>query len=121
MKIFLVDDDSFLLDMYETKFKEASWDVETAKSVESAIETLREGLEADVVLIDVVMPGMSGIDLVRTIKNENLGGAPRCIVLSNQGEQEDIDTAMEAGATGYIIKADTLPSEVVKKVNEYVS
>lgn len=121
MRILLVDDDSFLLDMYETKFKEASYEVETAKSVESALEQLREGLAADVILLDIVMPGMSGIELIQTVKNENLGGDPKCIVLSNQGEKEDIEKAMDAGATGYIIKAETVPSEVVEKVNSFVS
>jgi DNA-binding NarL/FixJ family response regulator len=40
----------------------------------------------------------------------------KCIVLSNQGQQEDINEAMEAGAIGYIIKAEAVPSDVVKKV-----
>lgn len=120
MKILLVDDDSFLLDMYATKFKEAAYEVETAKTVETALDKLREGGEYDVILLDMVMPGLSGNDLLRAVRDEKLGGAPKCIVLSNQGEQSDIDAANEAGAIGYIIKAETIPSEVVEKVNSFL-
>ena len=118
MKILLVDDDSFLLDMYATKFGEAGFEIDSAKNAEVALDKLRGGSTYDVILLDMVMPGISGIDLVRTIKNERLGGTPKCIVLSNQGEQVDIDTATEAGADGYIVKAQSIPSEVVAKVNE---
>lgn len=121
MRILLVDDDSFLLDMYATKFQEASYEVDTAKTVEAALKQLREGLEFDVVLLDMVLPGLSGNDLLKAIRTENLGGTPKCIVLSNQGEQSDIELAKQSGADGYIIKADTIPSQVVNKVGEFLS
>lgn len=119
MKLLLVDDDAFLRDMYATKFSEEGHQVEVVKTGEDAIEKLQT-LDVDVVLLDMVMPGISGVELLTKIKAEKLGGDPACIVLSNQGEREDIDSAMAAGAKGYIIKAEMVPTEVVDRVNELI-
>ena len=117
MKLLLVDDDAFLRDMYATKFTEAGHTVEVAKSGELAIEQLRANTY-DVVLLDMVMPGVDGLELLNKVKDEKLGGTPTLIVLSNQGEESDIKAAYDAGAKGYIIKAEMIPSEVLAKVEE---
>ncbi len=112
MKILLVDDDAFLRDMYATKFTESGDKVSVAKSGEEALHMIKEE-SYDAVIVDMVMPGITGSYLVKeVVDNKNI-----CIVLSNQGEQTDIDAAKRAGAVGYIIKADSIPSEVVKKVH----
>lgn len=115
MKLLLVDDDSFLRDMYAQKFGEAKHQVSAAKDGREAIRLLDEGNSYDVILLDMVMPGMGGIELIEKIKGMGHDDV-KCIVLSNQGEQSDIDAANEAGAAGYIIKAESIPSEVVAKV-----
>jgi two-component system, chemotaxis family, chemotaxis protein CheY len=120
-KILIVDDDAFLLDMYAVKFSEAGYSINTAKSVEEALGKLREGMGAyDVVLLDMVMPNQTGLDLLKAIKDDpKTYGTPVRIVLSNQGEKADIEAATALGAAGYIIKANASPSEVVKQVWEY--
>lgn len=117
MKILLIDDDAFLRDMYATKFGEEGHEVKVTASGEEALELLR-GETFDVVLLDMVMPGVSGVEVLGQITEQKLGGEPVCIVLSNQGEQENIDEAIKAGAKGYIVKAEMIPSEVVEKVKE---
>ena len=119
MKILLVDDDAFLRDMYATKFTEAGDTVSVAQSGEEAL-SLIEREPVEVVLMDMVMPGMSGVELLTAIKAKAGDSSPTCIVLSNQGEPEDIDEATAAGASGYIIKAESIPSEVVTKVKKLV-
>jgi len=59
---------------------------------------------------------MTGTELIKEIKSRFPDMKARCIVLSNQGQQEDIDEAMAAGAVGYIVKAEAVPSDVVKQV-----
>lgn len=117
--ILIVDDDSFLLDMYAVKFSEAKYTVDTAKSVEEALAKLRGGAAYDVVVLDMVMPRLTGLDLLRAMQAESLGGTPVRIVLSNQGEKSDIEGAMKLGADGYIVKANVIPSEVVARVDTY--
>lgn len=122
MKLLLADDDTFLLDMYSTKFTEAGHEVVATKSGEQALATLRQGGEYDGIIMDMVMPGITGLDLLKTIKEEKLGGKDcKCIVLSNQGEQSDISAAKDAGAAGYIVKAESIPSKVVEKVIHILS
>ncbi len=115
-KILIIDDDSFLLDMYSIKFKEAGFDVVTSLDAEAALGQL-ESVKPDVMLLDVVMPHMSGLELLERLKTLNLT-RPVIIILSNQGQQSDIDKAKTLGVDGYIIKASTIPSEVLDKVLE---
>lgn len=119
MKILLVDDDSFVRDMYAVKFKEAGHTVESIGNPMQAIEYLKMNT-VDVILLDMIMPGMTGVEVLAKITADKLGGTPKCIVLSNQGEESDIKAAQAAGAIGYIVKAEMIPSEVVHKVESVV-
>lgn len=113
--ILLVDDDSFLLDMYALKFKQCGSTVEAMSDPAAALEKLRQGFSPDIILLDVIMPNMSGFDFLESVKKEGLAKSASVIMLSNQGQKEDIDKAMKLGAAGYIIKASAIPSEVCDK------
>ena len=116
-KILLIDDDKFLLDMYSTKFTEAGFDVIAVLSAVEALAKLKEGLEPSICLIDIIMPGMDGFQLLQEIKEKGVcNERTACIILSNLGQQEDVDRGLSLGADGYIIKASATPSEVVSKV-----
>jgi len=116
MKLLLIDDDAFLRDMYALKFAESGYTVETAQSAGEALAKIETSPHFEVILLDMIMPAMTGTELIKEIKNRFPEMGARCIVLSNQGQQEDIDEAMAAGAVGYIVKAEAVPSDVVKKV-----
>ena len=118
MKILLVDDDTFLRDMYSTKFLECGHDVMPAVHAADALRILETVQDFDLMLVDMIMPGMTGVELLVELQNSMPGLAMKRIVLSNQGQDQDIEEATEAGAIGYIIKAQSVPSEVVKKVEE---
>lgn len=115
-KILLVDDDEFLLDMYSLKFRESGFQIELARGGEDALKLLRGGLEPDVILLDIVMPAIDGFEFLRIMTKENLKKKTTVIILSNLGQKEDIDKGLALGASDYIIKANSTPSEVVKKV-----
>jgi CheY-like chemotaxis protein len=116
MKILLIDDDAFLRDMYATKFTECGHTVDAADSAVAALAKLQIDSKFDVILLDMIMPGMGGVELIKEIKLRFPESTAQYIVLSNQGQHEDIEEAKEAGANGYIIKAESIPSDVVKKV-----
>jgi len=116
MKILLVDDDEYLRDMYTIKFTQNGHTVQVADGALKALSILRQVSDFDVILLDMIMPGMTGVDLLQKIQEEFPGLKSKRIVLSNQGQPEDIEEATEAGAVGYIIKAQCIPSEVLKKV-----
>ena len=117
-KILIVDDDSFLLDMYALKFTQSGYDVDTALGSVVAFEKIKNGATADILLLDIVMPVMDGFELLEELKKENLFTDTATIVLSNRGQQADIDRGNALGVAGYIIKANSTPSEVIAKVNE---
>lgn len=118
MKILLIDDDIFLRDMYTTKFVEAGHDVTPIEHAEKALQHLSNDSTFDVILVDMVMPGMSGVEFLQKATIKKYCEDKVCIVLSNQGQQADIDEAMEVGAQAYIVKSEHIPSEVVSKVEE---
>lgn len=120
-KILLVDDDSFLIDMYTVKFKEANFDITSVFNGEQAIEKLKGGLNPDVVVFDMIMPGMNGLELLEEIHKGNLAPNATLIVLSNQGQSSDVEAAKKLGVDGYIVKANTIPSEVLEQVLEIMN
>ncbi|KKT19140.1 MAG: Two-component response regulator [Parcubacteria group bacterium GW2011_GWB1_43_8] len=117
-KILIIDDDEFLLDMYAVKFKEEGFEVETARGGKEASDKIKGGASPEVVLLDVVMPGMDGFELLETIRKENLIPAAKIIILSNLGQKEHMEKGNSLGVADYIVKAYFTPSEVVRKANE---
>jgi DNA-binding response OmpR family regulator len=113
-KIYLVDDDRFLLDLYAVKFKNAGHEVSAFGGGEELLAALRKQGETapNAVLLDIIMPGMTGFETLAAIRKENLAAGSKIIFLSNQGQDSDIEKARELGADGYIIKASAIPSEV---------
>jgi CheY-like chemotaxis protein len=115
-KILIVDDDKFLLDMYSLKFSKGGYDVSVVFNGEEAISKIKEGYVPDVILSDIIMPVMDGIKFLKILREEKLVPKATVVVLSNQGQNEDIELAKKFDIDGYIIKALTIPSEVLEQV-----
>ena len=114
IQIFLIDDDRFLLDMYAVKFQKSGLNVEAVTGSSAALAKLREGYAPDIILLDIIMPTMDGLGLLEIIRSEKLAPKSTIIMLTNQADDED--KAKQLGIDGFIIKAMTIPSEVVAKV-----
>lgn len=97
------------------KFKQCGIPIEAVNDPAVALDKLRKGATPSIILLDIIMPGMTGFDFLEAVQKEGLAKGARLIVLSNQGQQEDIDKATKLGAIGYIIKASAIPSEVCDK------
>ena len=117
-KILLVDDDQFLLDMYVIKFTKAGYEVKSADSTTLALKLVKDGYIPDVVLSDIVMPDMDGLDFVDNLQKEKLAPKSIIIMLTNQGSSDDIARAKKLNVDGYIVKATTIPSEVLTQVEK---
>ncbi|MDO8742641.1 MAG: response regulator [bacterium] len=113
-RIFIVDDDKFLLDLYAVKFKNADHEVSVFGSGEDLVAALRkkDAVMPDAILLDVIMPGIGGFGALEMIRKDNLAKGAKIIILSNQGQDSDIEKAKKLGVDGYIIKASAIPSEV---------
>lgn len=117
-KILIIDDDTFILNLYVAKFQKLGQEVETARSGGEATGKLKNGYVPDIVLIDIVLPDINGLDFLDSVRKENIAPNAVCIMLTNQNSTEETDKAKQLGAAGYIIKANLTPSEVVTKVIE---
>jgi len=119
-KVLLLDDDEFLLNMYKVKFTNAGYDVKTSNSGRNAITQLEDGLTVSAVIFDIVMPTMNGLEFLDEVKKKKLAKEASFIALTNQGQSSDVEEAKKLGADGYIVKASTIPSEVVEEVEKII-
>ncbi len=120
-KICIVDDDPFLLDMYNLKFQQAGYEVMCYTDSSEALQALRGDTHFTAVLLDLVMPKTDGFEVLKTIREENLCNAGTVVcILTNQGQDKDIERAESYGIDGYLIKANTLPSEVLEYVQKLI-
>ena len=121
-KICIIDDDPFLLDMYNLKFKQAGYDVSCYTDSSEGLQALRGEHGFDAVLLDLVMPKTDGFEILKAIREENLcSDKTVLVILSNQGQDKDIAKAEEFAIDGYLIKANTLPSEVLEYVRNLLN
>ncbi|OHA46075.1 MAG: hypothetical protein A2541_00110 [Candidatus Taylorbacteria bacterium RIFOXYD2_FULL_36_9] len=98
------------------KFSKRNFEVNSAVSGEEVLNKIKEGYIPDIILLDIVMPGMDGFEVLNNLKKNNLAPQALVIMLTNQGQLADIEKAKSFGIGGYIIKATTIPSEVVEEV-----
>ncbi len=120
-KILIVDDDKFLLNMYSIKFQKENFDVTTASDGSDALKRLEGGFIPDAIVLDIVMPIMDGLEFLEKMRGEDLAKNSTLLILSNQGQSSDIEKAKKLGIDGYIVKATTIPSEVVSEVLRMLS
>lgn len=116
-KIVIIDDDTFLLDMYVTKFKKSGFEVLAFSSAQEALEKIKEEEKLDAVIFDIIMPGMDGWTFAFEYRKQNLHPDAKFVVLSNQNQQSDIDISKEVKIDIFIVKALKTPSEVVAEIN----
>jgi CheY-like chemotaxis protein len=117
--ILIVDDDTFFLDMYSMRFKTAGYEVTTASNGKNALEKLQT-IIPDIILLDLTMPVMDGFETLKQMQKEDRLKKIKVIMLTNKGEPEDIALCDKYGAKGYIIKANSTPTEVVERVNTFL-
>ena len=115
-KILIIDDDNFLLDMYALKFNQNNFEVYVASNGVQAIEKIKGGLNPDVILVDIIMPEMDGFEMLEKINTDKLSPDSVKIILSNKSQQSDIDRGHSLGVAGYIVKANSIPAEVIEQV-----
>jgi CheY-like chemotaxis protein len=118
LKVLLVDDEKFLLEMYAIKFLKSGFDVVTCPSGEEALETLRGGYQPDIILSDITMPEMSGYEFLHHTNEIKLPRHCVKIALTNESQDAEKMRTMELGVAAHLIKAEFTPAEIVAKVTE---
>jgi len=118
--ILLVEDDRFLRRAAEATLRQRGFTVVTAADGEEALRQAgTEGL--DLILLDLIIPKLQGIEVLRRLKQDARTAPIPVIVLSNLGQGRDIEQAMEAGAAAYFIKANLSLQDLVAEVNKVLA
>lgn len=117
ISIFYVEDDPFMIRMYERIFKLNNIDVELAFNGEEAIEKLRKMEHfPDLILLDVMMPKTNGFEVLKFVKAEERLKHIPVMLLSNLASAEEQKRGVEMGAVGYLVKSDHQPKEIIEKI-----
>ncbi|MBX4195664.1 response regulator [Candidatus Parcubacteria bacterium] len=114
--VLLVDDDKFLLGMYQKKFEKYGVNADMCVGPEEALSKLRAGGKYDILVLDIIMPGMDGLELLKAIRQEKLSEKSLVVMLTNESASSKIEEAKNLGVAGYIVKATSIPSEVVEEI-----
>jgi putative two-component system response regulator len=114
MRVLLVDDDHISLELLENVLSDTSHEVSLAMNGDQALEMLAER-EHHVVITDWNMPGMSGVDLVKQIRERYSGNYTYIMVLTSRDGMDDVVCGLEAGADDYITKPFN-PTELLMRL-----
>jgi DNA-binding response OmpR family regulator len=118
-KIMIVEDDSFVMDIYQTKLAQSGFETIEAGNGLEAVKIL-EKEKPDLILLDILMPYMDGMEVLKKIKKEEKFKDTPVILLTNLSQQEEVNRGLELGAKDYLIKSHFTPSEVLDKINSYL-
>ena len=115
--ILLVEDDSFLANIYKTKFEMEGFSVTVAENGELGLKEAKKK-KPDLILLDILLPKMDGFTVLQHLKEDSdLKDVP-VILLTNLGQKDDVEKGLKLGAADYLIKAHFKPSETVDKVKK---
>lgn len=115
--VLIIEDDVFLVELLERKFEQEHFRTYRAMDVEQA-RAIIASEPIDVILLDIVLPGIDGISFLKEIKANNKLAHIPVIIVSNLGQREEMQRGLDAGASDYIIKAHATPGDIALKVKQ---
>jgi CheY-like chemotaxis protein len=116
-KVLIVEDEKNLALAYRTILEKQGYAVVVAYDGEEGLQAVADNTP-DLILLDMKMPRMSGLEFLRHLDTKGSGANTRVIVFSNQDAQAEIDEAFKLGAKRYLLKSWAAPHDLVKVVEE---
>lgn len=117
--ILIIEDDKFLSKIYSTKFEKLGIPTDLAVNGQIGLAKMKED-PPKLILLDLIMPKVDGFDVLEEMnKDKKLEDIP-VLVLSNLGQESDIERAKKLGAKEFIVKSDTSIADVVTKIQSHL-
>ena len=114
-KIVIVEDDKFLRELITQKVQKEGYQVVEATNGEEGVAKTKAE-KPDLVLLDLILPGIDGFEVLRQIKEDSeISGIP-VVILSNLGQKDDVERGIQLGAADYLVKAHFTPGEILAKI-----
>lgn len=117
--ILLVEDDTFLVNMYTSKFENDGYNVLTANDGEKGLELALKN-KVDIIILDLMLPKLSGVEVLTRLRKDEKGKDVPVIVLSNLSKEDESEDLFKLGVKDYLLKANLTPSQLVEKIQEYL-
>jgi len=114
-KIAIIEDDMAISQMYRLKFEAEGYEVETAENGKVGLE-LAEAFKPDIILLDLMMPEMTGDEMLAELRKKPWGKTVTVIILTNLGEEEAPKSLRELNVHSFIVKAEMTPRQVAERV-----
>ena len=121
-KIMLVEDDPFLSTLLKNRLEKEKFEVVVAHDGPQALALLRDN-KPDIILLDLILPGKSGFEVLEEVRSDPQlrdKVAVPVIIISNLGQESDIERGKELGAVDYFVKARISIDDLIKKVNGFI-
>ena len=119
-RILIIEDDALIARMYEAAFKFEKYEVDIAHNGKDGLEKLKKN-RPSLILLDIMMPKMNGIDVLREMKADPRYKGIPVVMLTNLSGSKDIEEALSLGAVKYIVKSKYKPKEVVAQIKEILA
>lgn len=116
-KILLVEDEEYIADMYKMKFEKHGYETIVAADGEEGLK-LAESRKPDLILLDLVLPRLSGFEVLKKLKENKKTKDIKVYIISNLGQNGEINHGFKDGADGYLIKSSLTPSQLVENVGK---
>lgn len=111
--ILIIEDENFISELYARALKKAGYSVVIMISGDDGLKAALSN-EFDIILLDILVPGMSGMEVLEKIKNSNKKIKSQIIITTNLEQDDETKEKLEKIADGYLIKADMTPNELVE-------
>lgn len=118
-KILLIEDDDFIRMMYQEELTKSGFDVLVCISAEDGLKVLEQGV-FDIVLLDIMLPGMNGLEALKQIRQNPKTKNLKVVLLTNLGQETVIKQGFEMGAVGFLIKSAYNPDQIIKEVKIFI-
>ncbi len=119
-KILLVEDDDALADVYLTRLQAEGFDVKRVPNGEDALASTLQ-YRPDLILLDVMMPKVSGFDVLDILRNTPEVGNVKIIMLTALSQQSDVERAKSLGVDDYLVKSQVVIADVVERIKHLLS
>lgn len=119
-KILLIEDDSFIREMYQDELKRSGFEVAAYASGEEGLKALEQN-QFDLMLLDIMLPGINGLETLKQIKTNPKISNLKVVMLTNLGQETIIKEGFDIWAIGYLIKSAYNPDQIIQEVRRFIA
>lgn len=118
-RILIIEDDISLYNLYETALKIKNYEVSNVPHGLAALTKIK-GFKPDLILLDIMLPGRNGLEILEDIKKDDAIKDTKVVMLTNFGNEANVSKALDLGALDCIMKYNIVPTELPEKVDMYI-